>query len=134
MTTYVRFRVGNEQYAIPVAGVREVITMAEVTPVPGAQPAVLGVRNLRGQILPVIDLAGLLRAARPEPAGLVMITECENQLTGLAIDEVSGVTELPTPDTDGESPLLSGSVLAEGDLVGVVHLPGIVGALATGGR
>jgi purine-binding chemotaxis protein CheW len=134
VTTYVRFRLAAEEYAIPVTQVREVITLGEVTPVPGAQQNVLGIRNLRGQILPVIDLARLLRVTRAAEAVLLMIAESGGQLAGLAIDEVSGVADLPEPDTDADSALLAGSLLLDGELIGVVDMPRVVGALAEADR
>jgi purine-binding chemotaxis protein CheW len=134
VTTYVRFRLAAEEYAIPVSQVREVITLGEVTPVPGAQPDVLGIRNLRGQILPVIDLAKVLRVTRAAQAVLLMIAEAGGQLAGLAIDEVSGVADLPEPNADADSALLAGSLLLDGELIGVVDMPRVVGALAEAGR
>ena len=59
---HVRVRVADEHYALPVADVLEVAELGEVTPVPGAGAAVLGVRNLRGQVLPVVDLATVFGA------------------------------------------------------------------------
>src|SRR5687767_11818247 len=54
----VRVRVGTEDYALPVENVLEVAELGALTPVPGSARTVLGVRNLRGQVIPVIDLAG----------------------------------------------------------------------------
>ena len=63
MSIHVRFRVGDESFALPVGQVLEVAELGSLAPVPGAPPSVLGVRNLRGQVLPVIDLAGVLGTA-----------------------------------------------------------------------
>ncbi len=67
MSFHVRIRVGAELYAMPVEHAIEVATLDEVTPVPGSRAEVLGVTNLRGQILPVVDLAQLLGVRRAEP-------------------------------------------------------------------
>lgn len=53
---YLVFRLDESEYAIPVEHIREIIAKAELSPVPGAPPFLLGVLNLRGRILPVVDL------------------------------------------------------------------------------
>ena len=60
MRVYVRLRVAAETYAMPVEHVLEVAEIGLVRAVPRARPEMLGVWNLRGQILPVVDLAQLL--------------------------------------------------------------------------
>ncbi len=67
----------EEAYAVSVLNVLEVASLGEVTPVPGAPIEILGVRNLRGKILPVIDLAALLGTRRSRPAGRLLVTESE---------------------------------------------------------
>ena len=56
MGVHLRLRVGGERYALPIENVLEVTPLGELSGVPGAGGAVLGVRNLRGQVLPVFDL------------------------------------------------------------------------------
>jgi len=129
MSAYVRFRVAQEAYAISVLNVLEVAGLGEVTPVPGAPREILGVRNLRGKILPVIDLAALLGTRRSEPPGRLLVTESDGRQAGLAIDEVTGVGELADPAEEGESALLVGTMLEDGDLIGVLNLPAVIDAL-----
>jgi purine-binding chemotaxis protein CheW len=119
---HVRFRVGSESYALPVAQVLEVADLGELAPVPGAPPAVLGVRNLRGQVLPVLDLASVLGTAGGAHADKLIITEEAGRRAGLAIDEVTDVGELGGPVQKTDSPFLRGSTLVEGDLVGLVDI------------
>jgi len=134
MSIHVRFRVGDESFALPVGQVLEVAVLGSLAPVPGAPPSVLGVRNLRGQVLPVIDLAGLLGTARPHGAQKLVITEEAGRRAGLAIDEVTDVAELTGPMQDTHSPFLSGSTLVEGDLVGIVDVEGVFSAVERGTR
>jgi purine-binding chemotaxis protein CheW len=129
MSAYVRFRVAQEAYAISVLNVLEVAGLGEVTPVPGAPREILGVRNLRGKILPVIDLAALLGTRRSEPPGRLLVTESDGRRAGLAIDEVTEVGEFADPAEEGESALLLGTMLEEGDLIGVLNLPAVIDAL-----
>lgn len=129
---HVRFRVGSESYALPVAQVLEVAELGTLAPVPGAPPAVLGVRNLRGQVLPVFDLGTVLGTSRDAPAAKLVITEEAGRRAGLAIDEVTDVGELEGPLQETDSPFLSGSTLVEGELVGIVDIEGVFGALERG--
>ena len=130
MAAYVQLRVAAETYAIPVEHALEVAELGELVVVPGARAELLGVRNLRGRILPVVDLAGLLGASRTEPAGKLLVTEADGEQAGLAIDDVSGVGELPEPTEDTASPLLRGAVLRDGELIGVLDVPALFRALA----
>jgi chemotaxis signal transduction protein len=129
MSTYVRLRVAAEAYAMPVGHVREIADLGTVTPVPGLRPEVLGVRNLRGQILPVIDLAMLLRVARTNAPARLLVAEAGGLAAGLAIDEVSGVGEMPEPTDESDSDLLSGAVLDGDDLIGVIDVPSVFAEL-----
>jgi purine-binding chemotaxis protein CheW len=129
MTAYVRFRVAEEAYAVSVLNVLEVASLGDVAPVPGAPTQILGVRNLRGKILPVIDLAALLGTQRSRPAGRLLVTESEGRQAGLAIDEVTEVGELGNLAEEAESALLLGTMLDDGDLIGVLNLPAVMDAL-----
>ncbi len=114
---------------MPVEHVLEVAELGEVAQLPGAPPAVLGVRNLRGQILPVVDLAALLGiAGGGEPRRLV-IAESGGRLAGFAIDEVSDVGALPDALEETESELLVGAALVDDQLVGIVDVPRLFEAL-----
>ena len=122
MSVHVRLRVGRETYALPVEHVLEVAELGEVTPVPGAQRAILGVRNLRGQILPIVDLAtvfGIESSGRPER---VVVAESDGLRAGFAIDEVSDIEQLPDAVDETESDLLVGAALTNDELVGVVDV------------
>jgi purine-binding chemotaxis protein CheW len=108
---------------MPVEYVVEVAEVGDLAPVPGAPPAVLGVRNLRGQILPIIDLAALLGIGPAADPRRVLVVEAGGTMAGLAIDEVSDVGELPNPVEDTESRLLVGAALVDDELVGVIDVP-----------
>jgi purine-binding chemotaxis protein CheW len=132
MSVHVRFRVGEENFALPVAQVLEVAELGPLAPVPGSPPSVLGVRNLRGQVLPVIDLGAVLGTAHENRGGKLVITEESGRRAGFVIDEVTDVAELPGPVQDTDSPLLSGSALVQGDLVGIVDVGGVFAAVERG--
>ena len=129
MSVYVRLRVASEAYAIPVEHVTQVAPIGEVTAVPGSSATMLGVRNLRGQILPVIDLALLLGIPRTAPPAHLLVAEAGGRQAGFAIDEVSEVGELEDPTEETASDLLMGAALAGGDLIGVIDVPRVFDSL-----
>jgi chemotaxis signal transduction protein len=129
MTVHVRFRVGAEAYAVPVEQVLEVAEVGRLAPVPGAPATVLGVRNLRGQVLPVVDLATLFGLEHEVPAPRLVIVEAQGKRAGLAIDEVTDVSDLAGPVQESESELLAGSTLSGGELIGVVDVERVYAAI-----
>ncbi|MGD0377449.1 MAG: chemotaxis protein CheW [Streptosporangiaceae bacterium] len=134
MSVHVRLRVASEAYAIPVEHVLEIADLGQVRAVPGARPELLGVRNLRGQILPVADLARLLEIPRTVPPGRLLVAEAGGRRAGFAIDEVSGVGELADPAEETESGLLAGALFGDGDLIGVIDVPRVLDSLAQASR
>lgn len=129
---HVRVHLGRERYAVPIANVREVADVGEVAPVPGAPPAVLGVRNLRGQVLPVIDLAAVLGVTTDGPRRL-LVAEDGHRRAGLAVDLVTDVETLPAAKEEAHAPHLSGAAMIDGELVGVVDVGALFDAVQ-GGR
>ena len=122
MSIYTRFKVATETYAVPVGNVLEITDVGELAAVPGSRPDILGVRNLRGEILPVIDLAAFLGITSTVPPRQLLVAETRGVKAGLAIDEVSDVGELPDPAQDGEPGFLLGTMLHDGQLIGVIDV------------
>jgi chemotaxis signal transduction protein len=121
-TVHVQVRVGAELYALAVTHVLEVGEIGDLTVAPGASRATLGVRNLRGDLLPVFDLAAVLGLARSPGPQLLLVAERGATRAGLAVDEVTDVDDLPDADQETESDLLSGATLLDGSLVGVIDV------------
>jgi chemotaxis signal transduction protein len=119
---HVQVRVGAELYALPVERVLEVGTIRELTAAPGASHATLGVCNLRGDILPVFDLAAALGLPRSEAPQRMLVAERGGTRAGFAVDEVTDVDELPEADQEADCALLSGAALVDGALVGVIDV------------
>ena len=102
-------RVGADNYAVGVEAVREVILSPGVTPLPGSASIVLGVCNVRGDIVPIIDTSALLGlGAGPTPSHVVIVRVPDGE-AGLSTTTVPSFTLL-------------------GDRVGDVDVPGQVGA------
>ncbi|MFO0569297.1 MAG: chemotaxis protein CheW [Polyangiaceae bacterium] len=105
-------RVGTALYGLPVEHVQEVIGMRPITRVFHAPAALAGVTNLRGEVLPVIELGLLLGGDAELPtsqARIVVVRESSGQKrrAGLRVDELSGLRDLPkelapAPSTAGE--------------------------------
>jgi purine-binding chemotaxis protein CheW len=97
---YLKFMVGPAEYAIEVMRIQEILACDTFTQVPGAPPAVRGVINLRGNVVPVIDLSIRFGGASTEITKIscVVIVELESQgekvVRGLLADSVSRVTEI----------------------------------------
>ncbi|MCP5335002.1 MAG: chemotaxis protein CheW [Oceanospirillaceae bacterium] len=93
---WVTFRLDNETYGINVMQVQEVLRYTEIAPVPGAPPYVLGIINLRGNVVTVIDTRlrfGLDQADVTDQTRIVII-EAENQVVGILVDAVAEVVYL----------------------------------------
>jgi purine-binding chemotaxis protein CheW len=126
---HVRVRAANEQYALRVDQVLEVAELGEITPVPGAGATVLGVRNLRGQVVPVVDLARVLDVPDGSAPQRMVIAQDAGRKAGLAVDEVIGVEELPDASEEAASSHVAGAALADGALVGLVDVASILDAI-----
>ena len=92
------FAIGAARYAVELRWVREVVTLGFVTAVPTAPPALGGVCNLHGAILPVLDVAALLDQPAGPPARQgdgALVIEAEGVICGLRVDQVDHVATLP---------------------------------------
>jgi purine-binding chemotaxis protein CheW len=91
------FELGSEQYGVAIGQVREVIRLPAITAVPRAPAHVHGVINLRGRVIPVIDLRA--RLGLPDdgrrPAARLVVVEVGGVTVGTAVDAVSDVVRVP---------------------------------------
>jgi purine-binding chemotaxis protein CheW len=93
----VTFFLAREEYGVDVRLVQEIIRVAEITPVPRAPAAIKGVINLRGRIVPVIDLKRRLGLGEVEGSRLarVVVVRLKDRLIGLLVDAASQVLKVP---------------------------------------
>lgn len=99
---WVTFRLGNETYGINVMQVREVLRYTEISPVPGAPGYVIGIINLRGNVVTVIDTRerfGLDNAEVSDDTRIVIL-ESENQVVGIMVDSVAEVVYLKASEIE----------------------------------
>ncbi len=98
----VTFHLENETYGINVMQVQEVLRVTEIAPVPGAPPYVLGIINLRGNVVTVIDTRGRFGLPPHEltDASRIVIIESEEQVVGILVDSVAEVVDLSSSEID----------------------------------
>ena len=96
------FRLADEIYGINVMQVQEVLRMTEIAPVPGAPGCVLGIINLRGNVVTVVDARELFGLPRNENTDQtrIMIVEINKLIVGLLVDSVAEVVNIQNSDID----------------------------------
>ena len=95
------FALAGELYGIAIARVQEIIHHAPARPMPGSAPEVEGVINLRGRLIPVIDLRVRLGLVGAIPEGAkVVVTELGDGAVGLVVDDVREVATVPLDATE----------------------------------
>ena len=93
---YLSFSLGAETYALPAASVNEVLRHCEITPVPGSAEAILGIINLRGNVVTVIDTRHRfnLQSGEITDNTRVVIIETDRHVIGILVDSVAEVVYL----------------------------------------
>ena len=94
----VGFVIGEELFGVDILTVQEIIRDTTITPIPDAPDFLEGVINLRGSIIPVIDLRKRLKLLRPEdldPDTWIIILTVEGRMTGFVVDQVTKVLNVP---------------------------------------
>ena len=105
------FRVGEETYGVDISKVREIVRVQEITRVPGTPDFMLGVVNLRGRILSVVDLGHRLGL---DPSTVtansrILVTHLERVSVGFLVDAATEVTKIATHDVE-PAPSFNGSI------------------------
>jgi purine-binding chemotaxis protein CheW len=134
---YIVFNVADSEYALPVTVVRQLETYQGATRVPGAAPHVAGIVQIRGQVIPVIDLRRLFGYPSVEPTldTRVVVTEYGERLVALVVDkgrevlriDPSGVQTTPTLVEQGSRGMFSGLVQLGARVVMLLDLRKVVG-------
>lgn len=103
---YLTFALGDEEYGVPVLKVREIIKILDITAVPQVPPHVKGVINLRGKVIPVVDLRLKFGLAAQDYTERTCIIVLEVVLTaatvmmGIVVDSVSEVLNIADAETE----------------------------------
>ncbi|KPP96458.1 MAG: chemotaxis signal relay system purine-binding protiein CheW [Bacteroidetes bacterium HLUCCA01] len=108
---FLTFFLGKEEYALEILKVQEIIGMMPITPVPNMPGYIRGVLNLRGKIIPVMELRirfGLMPVEDTEETCIVVV-QSGSYLMGVVVDKVSEVAEIDTKQIE-EVPTLGGAM------------------------
>lgn len=91
------FRVGNEEYVIDIMRIKEIINPLKITPVPSSSDLIEGMINLRGVIIPIVDLRKRFRVPRENWAkqSKYIIVAVSGRIVGIVVDEVLEVVRIP---------------------------------------
>jgi purine-binding chemotaxis protein CheW len=106
----INFTLGGDEYAVEIQKVREVINFRELTPLPKAPSFVKGIINLRGEVIPVIDLREKLGLAHEAYSALtnVIIVEIGRKAVGVVVDDVRHVIRLAPGEVAPSPPFIGG--------------------------
>jgi purine-binding chemotaxis protein CheW len=96
----VSFHLGDQEFCIDIMAIREIRGWAPVTPMPHTPPYVLGLINLRGAVIPVIDMACRLGMKMTEPSerSAIIVTDIAGKLVGLLVEQVSDMMTIKSED------------------------------------
>ena len=131
-TEFISFAIGNDQYGVDIMAVREIKGWSEITHLPKQPEYVRGVLNLRGVIVPIVDLRcrfgqGVTEAT---PLHVVIIVQIDQQLVGLLADRVldivsfdaTKVQPVPRTSSNAEVEFLSGLVTIDNAMIALIDL------------
>jgi purine-binding chemotaxis protein CheW len=106
------FRVGRETYGVDIFVVREIVKAQEITSVPGASLYVLGIINLRGKIISVVDLAQRLGMGKSkiDRASRILVVDLDGFTVGFLVDAATEVLKLAPESIEAAPEELKGSV------------------------
>lgn len=133
------FRIGAQEFCVDIMAVREIRGFTPATPLPQSPSFVRGVINLRGAVLPIIDLAARLGFGTSETSArhVIMVVQVAHQAIGLLVDAVSDILTVsgdavqPTPDVASEmaKSFVRGVLAIDGRMISLIALDNVLPAL-----
>ncbi len=123
----ISFTIGSERFGVQILVVQEIIMMSNITEIPNSPDFVEGVINLRGNIIPVLDLRKRLRLRHhPQPDGQkpgtrILVVEIESNVTGFIVDSVAKVITVPASKISPPPDIIVAGVQSA-YISGVIHL------------
>jgi purine-binding chemotaxis protein CheW len=133
---FVAFRLGEQEFCIDIMSVREIRGWTPATVLPHAPHYVRGVINLRGSVLPIVDLAQRLSFASTEATQrhVIIVVHVGSQIMGLLVDAVSeilnqsteAIQPMPEVASDTVKSFLHGILAVDGRMIGLIKLDNIL--------
>jgi purine-binding chemotaxis protein CheW len=135
-TQLISFAIGDDQYGVDIMAVREIKGWTDITPLPGQAEYVRGVLNLRGIIVPIIDLRCRFGQGQTKatPLHIAIIVQIANKPIGLLADRVLDIVSLdstqikPVPRVaqSSRASFLSGLITTETGMIALIDLPNLL--------
>lgn len=132
----VAFRIGEQEYCVDIMAVREIRGWSPATTLPHAPSFVQGVINLRGAVLPIVDLSARLGLGEATPTArhVTIVVQIGDHVMGLLVDAVSDILTvtpeqmLPTPDvaSDTTRMFVKGVFAMEGRMISLIEIDQIL--------
>jgi purine-binding chemotaxis protein CheW len=129
---FIAFRIGEQEFTVNIMSVREIRGWTNATPMPHTPNYMKGVINLRGAVLPIIDLSHRLgmKPAEPTARHVIIVAQVRERIVGLLVDAVSDILTVtdddfqPTPEvaSDLERSFARGILAIEGRMICVIEL------------
>ena len=139
MCELIAFRAGEQEFCVDVMSVREIRGWTPATPLPHSPSHVRGVINLRGAVLPVMDLSQRLGMGPTDPSQrhVIIVIQIGGQFVGLLVDAVSDILTIPASDIQPPPELgkemgrdfVQGIIPIEGRMVCYIQLNALFGTL-----
>jgi purine-binding chemotaxis protein CheW len=133
---FISFAIGDDQYGVDIMSVREIKEWSNVTHLPKQPEYVRGVLNLRGVVLPIVDLRCRFGQGLTEctPTHIIIIVQLEGRQVGLLADKVldivsfdnNEVQPVPSVARSSEARFLSGLVTVEGSMIALIDLASLL--------
>ncbi|WP_020175381.1 chemotaxis protein CheW [Methyloferula stellata] len=134
----IAFRIGAQEFCVDIMSVREIRGWTPATALPQSPGFVRGVINLRGAVLPIVDLAARLGFPPAEPTArhVIIVAQIGTQVVGLLVDAVSDILTVtddivqPTPDVASEmaKTFVRGVLAVEGRMISLIALDNLLPA------
>jgi purine-binding chemotaxis protein CheW len=132
----IAFRIGAQEFCVDIMSVREIRGWTPATALPQSPSFVRGVINLRGAVLPIVDLAARLGfpPAVPSARHVIIVAQVGRQVVGLLVDAVSDILTVtddlvqPTPDVASEMAkvFVRGVLAVEGRMISMISLDNVL--------
>ena len=131
----IAFRIGDQEFCVNIMSVREIRGWTPATPMPHSPSYMKGVLNLRGAVLPIIDLSARLgmRPTEPSPRHVIIVAQVNRKVVGLLVEAVSDILTVtdeniqPTPEisSDLEKQFARGILAIDKRMICLVELEGL---------